>query len=220
MLARKITTEEAVDGYREKAMRIESVEQIELGNIMELSIAGQNLRWARQSNLSDSVSLRKADGWNMKNHSHVTVARHLREKIHPTVLVVRIREGPEKGMCSAAMRELLRIIKDQVGERCVVNMLLSRMSTIWRRAIVKTLLRNRQMKYFDVEGMRVVTNDKHIAEQNKSDSTLPARECLLNRKVKSTVMDGVESKRRGLVKNIWMDGPKVGKFGNLESCKK
>ena len=37
------------------------------------------------------------------------------------------------------------------------------------------------MKYIDVEGMRVVTNDKHIAEQIKSDSRVPARECLLNR---------------------------------------
>ena len=123
---RAVTTQEAVDGYREKAMRIESVEQIELGNIMELSIAGQVLRWARQSNLSGGVSLRKADGWNMKNHSHLTVARHLREKIHPTVLVVTIREGEEKGMCSAAMRELLRIIKDQVGEGCEVATVLSR----------------------------------------------------------------------------------------------
>ena len=35
----------------------------------------------------------------------------------------------------------------------------------------------------------------------------------MNRKVKSTVMDGVKSKRRGLVKNIVIDGPKVGKFG-------
>ena len=99
----------AVDGCREKAMRIESVEQ---------SIEGHVLRWARQSNLYGGVSLRKADGWNMKNHSHLTVARHLREKIHPTELVVTIREGEGKGyvQCSAAMRELLRIINDQVGE--------------------------------------------------------------------------------------------------------
>ena len=41
---RAVTTQEAVDGQREKAMRIESVEQIELGNIMELSIAGQVLK--------------------------------------------------------------------------------------------------------------------------------------------------------------------------------
>ena len=38
-----VTTQEAVDGYREKAMRIASVEQIELGNIMELLITGQVL---------------------------------------------------------------------------------------------------------------------------------------------------------------------------------
>ena len=127
---------------------------IELGNIIELSIAGQVLKWARQSNLAGGVSLRKADVWNMKNHSHLTVARHLREKIHPTVLVVTIREGEEKGIRSAAMRELLKIIKDQVGEGCAVVMVLNRKSTIWRRAIMKTLLRKRQMKYIDVEGMR------------------------------------------------------------------
>ena len=217
-------------------MRIESVEQIELGNIMELSIAGQVLRWARQSNLSGGVSMRKADGWNMKNHSHLTVARHLPEKIHPIVLIVTIREGEEKEMCSAAMRELLRIIKDQVGEGCAVAMVLSRKSTIWRRAIVKTLLRKRQMKYIDVEGMRVVTNDKHIAERIKSDSAVPARECLLNRKVenvvmngpevgklekeqnlKSIVMDGVKKAKGDMVQSVVMDGTKVGKFGKLKN---
>ena len=36
-----VTTQEAIDGYREKARRTASVEQIELGNIMELSITGQ-----------------------------------------------------------------------------------------------------------------------------------------------------------------------------------
>ena len=30
-------------------------------------------------------------------------------------------------------------------------------------------------------------------------------------------MDGVKSKRRGLVKNIVMDGPQVGKFGKVEN---
>ena len=78
-----VTTQEAVDGLCEKRMRIASVEQIELGNIMELSITGQLLRRARQSNLSGGLSLHKADGWNLKNHSHLTVARHLREKTHP-----------------------------------------------------------------------------------------------------------------------------------------
>ena len=40
---RAVTRQEAVDGYREKSMRIESVEQIELDSIMELSITGQVL---------------------------------------------------------------------------------------------------------------------------------------------------------------------------------
>ena len=59
---RAVTTQEAVDGYREKAMRNDSVEQTELGNIMELTIAGQVLRWTRQSNLSGGVALCKS-GW-------------------------------------------------------------------------------------------------------------------------------------------------------------
>ena len=151
-------------------MRIESVEQFELGNIIELSIEGHVLRWARQSNLSGGVSLLKAAGWRVKNHSHLTVARHLREKIHPTELVVTIREGEGKGICSAAMREILRIINDQVGEGCAVAMVLSRKSTIWRRAIVKTLLGRRQMKYIDVEGIRAVTNETNTL-QNKSKVT-------------------------------------------------
>ena len=44
-----VTTQEAVDGYQEKAMRIASVEQIELGNIMELSITGQVLKMGKTS---------------------------------------------------------------------------------------------------------------------------------------------------------------------------
>ena len=91
-----VTTQEAVDGYREKAMRIASIEHVELGNLMELSIMGQVLKWARQANLSGGVSLRRADGWNLKNHSHLTAARHLHEKTHPSLLVVTIRESEDQ----------------------------------------------------------------------------------------------------------------------------
>ena len=136
-----VTTQGAVDGYREKAMRIASVEQDELGNIMELSITGHVLRWARQSNVSGDVSLRRADGWNLKNHSHLKVGRHLREKTHRSVLVVTIREGEERGMCSAALRKWVRVVKDQTGERSVVIIVLKKESTIWFKASVKTLLR-------------------------------------------------------------------------------
>ena len=51
------TTQEAIDGSREKAMRIASVEHVELVKIMELSIMGQVLEWARQMNLSGGQSL-------------------------------------------------------------------------------------------------------------------------------------------------------------------
>ena len=197
-----VTTQEAVA----------SVEQIELGNIMELSITGQVLKWARQVNLSGGVSLRKADGWNLKNHSHLTVARHLREKIHPSMLVVTIREGEERGMCNVALRELLRICKDQMGERSVVVTVLSKMSTIWRKT-----------------SMRVVTNDKHIAEQIKTDKM---ESVVMNgskvgkfgkidgkQNLKSIVMNGVRSEKENMVKNVVMNGVKSGKIGKLENCK-
>ena len=138
-----VTTQETFDGYREKAMRIASVEQIEMGNIMELSITGQVFKWARQVNFTEGVSLRKADGWNKKNHSHLTVAWHLREKIHPSMLVLTIREGEERGVCNAALRELLRIFQDQMGEGSAVVMVLS----------MRTSIREEQLRYIDVEEM-------------------------------------------------------------------
>ena len=68
-----------------------------------------------------------------------------------------------------------------------------------------------QMKYTDVEEMTVVTNDKHLAEQIKSDSILSARECLLNRKVENVMMNGPEvgklEKEQNL-KSIVMNGVK------------
>ena len=125
-----VTTQEAVDGYREQAMRITSVEQNESGNIMELSITGQVLKWARQSNLPGGLLLSKADGWNLKNHSLLTVARRLREKIHSSMLVVTIREGEERGICSAALKELLNIVKDPHEERSMVVIVLNKESAI------------------------------------------------------------------------------------------
>ena len=158
------TTQEAVDGHCEKAMRIASVEQIEPGNIMELSITGQMLKWARQSNLSGGLSLCKADGWNLKNHSHLTVARRLREETHTSMLVVTVREGEARGICGAAFRELLRIVKDHIEERSVVIIVANRESAIWRNTSVKILLRENQLKYVDIEEMRVITNNRCIAD--------------------------------------------------------
>ena len=96
-------------------MRIASVEQVELANIIKLSITGRVLKWERQWNLSRGLSLRKADGWHMKNHNHLTVARHFRAKTHTSIFVVTIREGVERGICSAGLKELLKVIKDQIA---------------------------------------------------------------------------------------------------------
>ena len=105
----------------------------------------------------------------MKNHSHLTVARHLREKTHPSVLVVTIREGEYRGICSAALRELWRIIKDQIEERGVIVVVMSRESAIWKKASLKSVIRENQLKYVDAEEIRVVTNNRCVAEQIKLD---------------------------------------------------
>ena len=230
-----VTTQEAVEGYREKARRIASVEQIELGNIMELSITGQVLKWARQINLSGGLSLRKSDGWNLKNHSHLTVARHLREKTHPSMLVVTIREGEDQGLCNAALRELWRNVQDQIEERSIVVIVMSRNSAIWRRANLKSVMRENQLKYVDVEGMRVITNSKYVAEQIKIDKeeNVVMDEPKIGefgrierqQNLKSIAMDGPKFRKfRGddgkqRTKDTVMDGVKFGKVGKLENCR-
>ena len=137
-------------------MRIASVEKVELGNIM-----GHVLEWARQSNLSQKLSLRKRNGRNVKNHGHLTVVRHLSEKTH------RIREGEERGNCSAALKELLKIVEDQIEERSVVVLVLNKDSAIWKDAGPKTLLRGDQLKYIDVERRRVITNNRCVAYKSR-----------------------------------------------------
>ena len=100
------------------------------------------------------MSPRRADGRNLKNHGRLTVARHLREKIHL-----------ERGVCSAALRELLRVVRDQIEERGVAIIVMNRESAIWREASLKTVLRENQLKCVDVEETRVITNNRCTAEQ-------------------------------------------------------
>ena len=169
---------------------------------MELSVTGQVLNWARRSNLSGGLLLRKADEWNLKNHSHLTAARHMREKTHTSMPVVTIREGEEY-----AVKELLGIVQDQIEERSVVVIVSNRDSVIWRNARVKTVLPENQLKYVDVEEMRVVTNNRCIVKQIKND------------KAENVVMDGSKVGEYGKVgreqhlKSIVMNGVKIGKVG-------
>ena len=91
---------------------------------------------------------------------------------------------------NAALKDLLRISKDQMGERCVVVIVLSKRSTFWRKTSMRALIREEQLRYIDVEEMRVVTNDKHVAEQIKTD------------KMKNVVMNGVKSGKVGKLEKL------------------
>ena len=116
-----ITTQEGVDGYRVTAMRIASVEHVELGSIMELSVTNHVLKWARQSNLSRRVSLSKAHGWNLRNHNHLTVAKYLREKTHSSFFIVTFKESEERGICGATLKEPVKVTDTQIDdEKCGV----------------------------------------------------------------------------------------------------
>ena len=124
-----------------------------------------------------------------------------------------IREDEEKGLCSAALRELWRIVKDQIEERTVVVVAMGRNSTIWRKVSLRSVMRDDQLKYVDAERMRVITNSQHVAEQIKIDNS------------ESIVMDELKIKEAGRIekqqnlKGIVMDGVKLGKVGKLENCK-
>ena len=144
----------------------------------------------------------------MKNHGHLTVARHLRKKTHHSVLVVTIREGEDRGICSAALRELWRIVKDQIEERGVIVVVMSRESAIWKKARLKSVRRENQLKYVDAEEMRVITNNRCVAEQIKLD------------REENTAMDGSNVEKFGKIerqknlKSVVMDGSKL---ENLEN---
>ena len=67
------------------------------------------------------------------------------------MLVLTIREGEERGICSAALKELLKIVKDQFEERVLVVIVLDKESASWKDASMKTLSRGDQLKYIDVD---------------------------------------------------------------------
>ena len=90
----------------------------------------------------------------------------------------------------------------------------NRESAIWRTASVKTVLRETQLKYVDVEEMRVITNNRCTAEQLKGD------------KVENVVMGGSRVGELGKVgreqklKSIVINGFEIGevaKIGKLQN---
>ena len=106
------------------------------------------------------------------------------------------------------MRELWRIVKDQIKEQTVAVVVLSKYSAIWRKTKLKSVMKEDQLKYVDAEGMRVITNSKHVAEQIKSD------------KDKYVAMDDQKLEKFGKIgrrqnlKSTVMDGVKFGKWVN------
>ena len=62
---------------------------------------------------------------------------------------------------------LLRVVKDQIEERGVAIIVSNKESTNWRKTSVKTLIREKQLTYTDVEEMGVMTNDRHGVGRNR-----------------------------------------------------
>ena len=113
------------------------------------------------------------------------------------MLVVTIREGEGRGICSPALKELLNTVKDQIEERSVVVLVMNTQSAIWKDASTKTLARDDQLKYIDVEGMRMVTNNRCVEELIKSDKVetvaTGGKKWAKDKKLKSIVMDGLKN---------------------------
>ena len=80
-------------------------------------------------------------------------------------MFITFREGEERGNCSAALKEQVKLIRDQVGERSVVVLVRSKESAIWQESSMKAVFRCVQRKNIDVEGMRVVTRHRVKTEK-------------------------------------------------------
>ena len=198
-----ITTQEGIDGYRGKAMRIASVEQVELSSTMEWTVSGHVLRWATPSKLSGGAPLSRANGWNLKNQCYLTIARHMRVRIQPNFLVVTLREGEEGGICSAASKEHVNVIEDQVQGQsvCVCG---SRNPESGKHEYKKRCEDMQvQLKYIDVGEVRVVTTNRCVAEQIEGEKLrTPTTGC-----VKIEELGKVH--KSGNSKNIVIDGARM-----------
>ena len=111
------------------------------------------------------------------------------------------------------MRELWRIVKDQIKEQTVVVVAMSKHSAIWKSIKLKSIMQECQLKYVDAEEMRVITNSKHVAEQIKSDRD----KCVVMDDQKITEFKKIGGKQN--LKSTVMDGVKFGKVGKWRNSK-
>ena len=121
------------------------------------------------------------------------------------MMIAMTTEGKDQGLCSAALRELWRIAKDQIEERDVVVIVMSRNLAAWRKASMKSVKREDQLKCINAEEMRTITNDECVAGKIKFDESENAvmDESRIGKfeqgdrkhKLKNDAMDGVEDGR-------------------------
>ena len=103
----------------------------------------------------------------------------------------------------------MKIIANQVEKRSVAILVLNKESAIWKDTSVKALLKHVQLKYTDVERMSVVTSNRCVTEQIKSD------------KVENVAKGGVKIANWGKSgnnessKNAVMDGVQIEEFGQV-----
>ena len=57
----------------------------------------------------------------------------------------------------------------QIGQKGVVVLVWNKESSIWKESSMKALIRRAQLKYIEVGEMRVVPNNKRVAEQINGD---------------------------------------------------
>ena len=85
----------------------------------------------------------------------------------------------------------------------MVVVAMSRNSIIWRKASLRSVMRDDQLKYVDTERMRVITNSQHVAEQIKIDNS----ESIVMDELKIGEAERIE--RQQNLKSIVMDGVKI-----------
>ena len=117
--------------------------------------------WSCQCHeLSGGASVSIANGWSLKNQGQLTVARHMRQRAKPSLLLVTIREREEKRYPQCGIKKLADIIEDQVQEQDVVVLVWNEESATGKDMNLKAVLRRSELKYIDVGELMVVTNNR------------------------------------------------------------
>ena len=145
-----------------------------------------------------------ANGWNLKKHCHLTVARHMSEKIQPKLVRCDAQRKVKHEV--STVQQLVNIIEDQGREQSAEVIVWIKESAFWKHTSFTALLRKVHLKCIDVGEQRVITNNRcGVADQIKGGQ------------VENIAKDGVEIKEFGTVgkrahsKGIVVDAVKIWK---------